>query len=317
MTTPYHYLQNSFDIATQTSLPRCLRISNHYMAALENEKTDVFIAPLYAAYKPKHLDLILKVNQWKAAGGVQEGETLNVAQQYLLLRGVKAKRWNVLTQTLFDNTTPTYKTIFPNNRVDFQTGTLDSRLNALTTLSLVLVGYPTLSALKTEVDAFLVTLNASIVSQKAALSNTTTKSAAAEVARMVVCVAQYGDLGLFMSKYAATPDSIAKYFDFNEMRHANQILFTGTQLKTEEAHFIVKHTFAGDEFVVCANNGTYNLWYYLSDKKTGLPGLVKIIVAPGTSQTVAITDLGDIANAFVMVYNPDPINKGSFEFEIV
>ena len=106
MSTPYHYLQNSFDIATQTSLPRCLRISNHYMAAIENEKTDVFIAPLYAAYKPKHLDLILKVNQWKAAGGVQEGETLNVSQQYLLLRGVKAKRWNVITQGLFDNTTP-------------------------------------------------------------------------------------------------------------------------------------------------------------------------------------------------------------------
>ncbi len=58
--------------------------------------------------------------------------------------------------------------------------------------------------------------------------------------------------------------------------------------------------------------------FYLSDRKTGTIGSVFIKLEAGEEKTISISELGDAAKMhFLMVSNPDLINKGEFIVEFL
>lgn len=316
MQLPYHYEQNSFEICCHSSLPKAQSISLFFYTALENEQNDAFIKPIFLAYKPFHFELMDKVSNLEKIKGIQEGETLNINQQFILLRSSKIKRWDIAVQGIFSDTTPDYKKIFPNKRTPFQNGSQTDKLNVLAALSKVLTDYPALDATNKEVELLYANINDSLTNQKSALRDTTSAAALAEVARINMCDEQYGFMGLFMSKYKKTPTVLRRYFDFNTLRHASQVLFTNSKVKPMSIHFVVKHTFHAGETVVCTNNGSKDLWFYLAKSKTEAAGATRVEVPAHSSSTVPVEQLGDLSNTYVLAYNPDDNLNGSYEFEI-
>ena len=174
-----------------------------------------------------------------------------------------------------------------------------------------------MATLKGEIDAFYETLDEADRDQKEAFTNLSDASTALEVARVEMCIAQYADLGTLMSYFSRTPLSLKVYFDLKSIRNGRQFLFTG-KVKKNYFHKIVERTLLPDTPLMLTNNGVTDLKFYISDKKNGTIGATFITVAAGNSKDIVASDLGDVSLLhFLMVFNPDLVNKGEFEVEFL
>ncbi|HEX3010225.1 MAG TPA: hypothetical protein VHO90_21695, partial [Bacteroidales bacterium] len=140
-------------------------------------------------------------------------------------------------------------------------------------------------------------------------------SEAMEGSRIRMSVAQFGDLGLIIKKYAASPESIEKFFDLESIRYSSQTKFNGT-LNPEETEFIAKRSFGDTDQILLKNTGDSKLRFYLAQTKELGPGTVFVELNKG-EQTVAASALGNTENTFLKVFNTDPLVPGSYTIKIL
>lgn len=249
MEKPWTYLVNQFINATKESYKKALKLSNYHDAAL---KTALDADPanpdwmlLYNRYHPVHLVYVDAYSQWKNAGGSQEGQTLNL-EQHLELLVTKAARWDAQVQVVYDKKSVEYKTLFPNGRAPFTTGSYITRILALQTLGTALTPFAALIATKMEVDAFYTTIDTVRDTQEGTKGTTKSKSEQVEDKRIVAMTEQYRDLGYLINLKAEDPDTIAPFFELSILRNQRQSLFTGT-LDTNENEPVLVHSFVADD----------------------------------------------------------------------
>ncbi len=312
---PWAFTQNPFKNATSDSYKLADRISTYHNAALVKMAGDPFFDALITTYTPLHNDLVKAYNNWKAQGGTQQGETLQL-NQLLDLLSTKIKKWDITIQGLYDNTSPDYKKLLPNKRNPFQVGSQTQRIAAVASLGINLDGIVPLATLRTEVLDFEASLNTTLQAQKGNLSATKTESEAVEAARLAVCIAMYGNMGALMQKYAAMPESIDQYFDLAAIRSGAQLVFTG-DTKPLQNENIFKHTFQANDKLELKNDGVTDLTFYLAAQKNDSPGANVITLQAGNAQTININTLGSLSNLFFNVFNADAINKGEWTVEFV
>ncbi len=81
MNTTWKYLVIQFLSVTNGNYKKAVKLSNYHDAALRAKAAqDPLLIPIYNRYHVLHLLLIKEYNLWKSAGGIQEGQTLNVEQ---------------------------------------------------------------------------------------------------------------------------------------------------------------------------------------------------------------------------------------------
>ncbi len=312
---PWSFTQNPFKNATSDSYKLAVRISTYHLAALVVKAGDPFFDELIASYTPLHNALDAAYNNWKAQGGTQQGETLQLTQLLALL-STQIKKWDITIQGVFDNTTPDYKKLLPNKRIPFQQGSQTQRIAAVSALAINLDGIVPLATLKTEVQAFEESLNNTLQAQKGNMSATKTESEAVEAARLAFCTGMYANMGALMQKYAALPEKIDQYFDLAAIRSGAQLVFTG-DTKPLQHENIFKHTFQANDKLELKNEGNTSLTFYLAPQKNDIAGANTVIVPAGTAQTINVNSLGSLTNNYFNVYNPDEINKGEWTVEFV
>jgi hypothetical protein len=130
-----------------------------------------------------------------------------------------------------------------------------------------------------------------------------------------MCEAQYANLGGLIQKYYKTPEMIGQFFDLQAIRSGHQVLFTG-QLKPAEVYTIVKHTFGEDDQIWLSNTGTTSLTFYLANGKGKQPGEKSVTLAEG-EQTILAGELGKLTDAYLTVFNTDPVYAGAFGIELI
>lgn len=247
----WHYLVNQFLNSTKDNFKKALKLSNYHDAYLNAKRaedpTDPDWDTLYNRYHPHHLALVAAYTAWKNAGGQQEGQTLNV-DQFLELLVTRAAKWDALVQATdgFEKGTPAYKSIFPNGRAPFYSGSKIGRIEAVNTLSQSLTGIVDLDPVKTLVDAFYGQLDTANDTQEGAKGTTKFKSQSLEQQRVETMIEQYRNLGFLIDKGANNPEFISVFFDLNVLRESRQSVFTGT-LDPEETEAVLIHTFSFDD----------------------------------------------------------------------
>jgi len=312
---PWIFVQNPILNATDGSYRLADRISTYHIGALQHHAGVAFFDALIATYAPLHESFITAFNEWKTQGGLQKGETLNIAQLMKLLSGTKARQWDVAVQNVYPQGTSDYVKLFPNFRTPFQQGTQTDREAAVAALNQAIGSDAALATVKTDVLAFYLQLKAALSVQKGSISGTKGDSAAVEAARVAMCTGQYANLGALIQHFAATPDNINQYFDLQGIRNGQQVLFTG-DTNPQQAETIMQHTFGTNDMLLLQNEGSTELRFYLAAQKNDAPSTSTVIVAAGSEQLVPITSLGSIALTFVNVYNPDTINKGEWTVQL-
>ncbi len=305
----WSFTQNPFLNATINSLRIAVRISNTHLAALTKFAGDPFFDALIAFYAPLDAALNTAVTAIKEAGGEQQGSTVNLNQLYNLLSSSRIRQWDITIQGVYELGTPQYKALLPHRRTPFQVGTQTERLIAVQTLSMAIGSDAQLAAVKTGVDNFYKQLSDALSGQKGDVQGGGILSKQAEAARVAMCIGQYADLGALMQNYAATPDMITSFFDMI-IRSGAQVLFTGDD-KPQEHKNILKHTFAAADMLSLENDGVTDQQFYLANSKTAAPDKAVVTVTAGQKLSIAASQLGDVTNTFLNVYNPDELIKAS------
>ncbi|MEI8204676.1 MAG: hypothetical protein WCH34_16780 [Bacteroidota bacterium] len=314
------YLVDPIESATQNNFKKALRVSIYHDGALLAKITpplvNPFIQGLYDLYHPLHLAYVDAYEIWHSEIGAQQGETLSLNQLLRLLRGPKIKNWDIGIQSHYDNTTPKYKSLLPNHRTPFQIGTQSDRISAVHGLSVAIGTDAALASVKADVDLTYSQLMAANTTQKGSKSTTIDNSKAVEQARVAMCQQQYYNLGAFIQHYVATPLTIAQYYDLEAIRSAHQVLFTG-HVNPQNAHFVVKHTFGLLDMLRIYNKGVTVLEFYLAPLKGNMPATHFLSLQPGTEHSGLASTVGDLADKYIMVYNPNAVDKGEYEIEFL
>jgi rRNA processing protein Gar1 len=305
------YLINPILTATEENYVNAIRLSVFHLAALQANQSDPNVAAMLLAYLPLHNALIGAYNAWRLQGGSQISDTLALNTLYAQLSG-KIKTWDVYIQTKYPEGTKEYAKLLPHHRIPFQTGAQFSKLTALENLNELVNADATLVFIKPDVNALYAALNAAYSHQKTSKGTTTIDSAAIEIARVNMCVAQYANLGGLIQRHSARPEDVEKFFDLEHIRRNTQDVFTHI-VDANTIYCIVKRTLKGDAVIEITNSGVVVLVFYLADSKKGDVGATFVSVPPEKTVTIVASQLGDVANPFVMVKNTDDISEGSFE----
>jgi hypothetical protein len=313
---PWPFTQNPFLTATDGSFRLAVRICIYHLGALMSKAGDPFFDAMIGSFTALDATLQNIYNKWKAAGGTQQGQTLQVKQLLKLLSGVKIKKWDIIIQGVYDNTTPKYESLLPNNRVPFQGGSQEDRISAVAALIAAIDGDAALATVTTEAQAFLTDIQAAILLQKGGITSTKSDSDAVEDARVAMCIGMYANLGALMQHFAASPVNIDPYFDLSVIRSGAQVVFTG-DTKPLENENIFKHTFHAGDGLLLRNEGVTELRFFLAQQKKDAPGAIVITVGPGAQKTITATDLGVLTNTFFNVVNSDAVNTGEWMVEFV
>ncbi len=295
METTWHYLVNQFINATTKSYKKALKLSNYHDAILKKAKTENPGIPeyttMYDRYNLVHLAYVDAYNQWKNAGGAQEGQTLNIDQLLVLLLN-KIIKWEAQVIGVFDKTSPEYKAIFPNGKYPFNSGYKDTRIMAVQTLATALKPYATLAATYTEVDAFYTTLDDARDNQEGAKGATKAQSEAVEINRLRAMNMQYRNLGLLMDFLGKTPLLIAPFFELSVLRNHLQVLFTGT-LEVAEKEAVLIHTFVADDEFKIKLEGAGEVKFYLGSQSLETNS-TPLVVNTDLETTYSASVFGDI-----------------------
>lgn len=315
MTRDWHFEINPFLVATRDSYPNARKISIFHDTALANVSTDPFFGPIYTAYHPLHTAFMTAYDAWVSQGHVQIGETLNLDQLLSLLLSSKISQWDVAIQNVYTKKTPQYATLLPHHRVPFQNGTQDDRIEAVKSLSTNLTGITALASVKTDVDNFYNQLNTANTTQKSGKTSKTAHSGSLETSRINICNSQYATLGLLINHFSTAPENISTYFDVATVRSGSQVHFTG-HLKPAHIHCVCKHTFALLDSITIHNESTVVLHVYSGLTKDTPAPVMAIPIAAGAKQTVKAGTLGNVADTYLIISNPDAHVTAHWELTI-
>lgn len=310
------YLNNPFMIAAQRSYRQGLKLSTYYDAQLQANIADPFFAALYAIYHPLHTDLSDAYSNWLAQGGTLKGETLTVDQLLKLMSPTKVNEWEYAVAGVFAKGTPQYVALFPRGRRPLNNGAKEMRIAALKQFSTNLTGIVALAAVKTDVDTFLAQLTSDRQTQLGGKGTTKHKSIETEMAIEIAMNVMHGDFGSMFRKFSGNTAHIEEYFDVNTIRNHEQIIYRRT-VKAGKVRNVMQHTFGESETITLINDGTVVLYFYLAPNDSeSLDGLTSVRVDPNSELTVAITDLGEVTNTYLNVYN-GTINDGHCIVELM
>ncbi len=303
------FINNPFMATAKRSYKQATKISTYHDAQLQAKAAnDPFFVPMYNTYHAAHETLNGAYTTWLSQGGTQKGSTLSVDQLLVLLSPKKVNGWEYTIQGVFDKTSPEYVALFPQARYPFSTGGKESRIAAVEQLSKSLTGIASLEAVKTDVDSFYAQLTNKRQVQLGHKGDTESKSSAIEIAIEAAMTEMYGNLGMLISHYKNNLSLIAAFFDLDTIRNHDQLVFNKT-VKPKKISNIMQHTFAAGDSLTIINDGNAPLEFYLAaDKKAAHNGTATLKLLPNTQQTIAITQLGDIANTFVNVLNDNTID---------
>ena len=310
------YLNNPFMIAAQKSYRQGLKLSTYYDAQLQANVADPFFADLYTIYHPLHLDLSDAYSNWLAQGGTLKGETLTVDQLLKLMSPTKVNEWEHTVAGVYTKGTPQYVALFPRGRRPFNTGAKEIRIATLKQFSTNLTGIAALAVLKVDVDNFLDQLTTDRQTQLGGKGTTKHKSIETETAIEIAMNVMHGDFGSMFRKFSGNTAHIGEYFDVNTIRNNEQVLYKRS-VKAGKVRNVMQHTFGESETITLVNDGTVALYFYLAPNDAApMEGLTTVKVEPNSEMTVPITDLGEVTNTFLNVFN-NTLNDGHCIVELM
>lgn len=220
--TTWHYLSNQFEQATRTSFKRCNILNNDHLSKLTSEGADPTIADLVTRTTPLSTAYSSAYSVWISASATYKGHTQLVDGLLSQLSSTKIKQWDIQIQGQHLEGTPEYTMILPDRRQPFQQGTKDDRLSEVEALATRLLDYPALAATQTDVDAFATLLRTARDNQQQREQLAAMASDQLEVARLALCTIMYGNLGVLMDKYRATPNMVENFWQLDLIRRTGQ-----------------------------------------------------------------------------------------------
>jgi len=219
----WHYLINSFLVSTVSNYKKALVLGTDHEAKLLANQADAVIAAMLATFTPvlqsfKATDLNLRI-----ALGDYKGETQTVEELFEELNKILLPNWELQIYLQFAKGTPSATALLPQGRKPFQNGTYDSRIQEIKVLGEKCAPIGVLQPLSVIILAFHVQLeSARQLQQSSGEGQVASLRTLRETARVSMCIAMFGNLGLLLNHYKTDPEQVANYFDLALLRKKSE-----------------------------------------------------------------------------------------------
>ena len=301
------FLSNPFEVATHGTYRKALEISTMHHSSLQHTSTtEPLLVPIFNRYQTVHKTLVDNYAAWQAAGGTQMGQTLSLSQQ-MALAYAKLDDWDLNIQLLHKKSTAIYKTVLPNGRKPFYTGSTDDKINAYNSFAIALNKIADLKSIADAVAATYTSLDAARGLQQGTITGTGNSSEQLEAARIAAMTMMHRNLGYCIDNFNNRPAFIESLFDLENIRSHSQNHFTGT-LKNAEKKEVFVHTFLADDGLHLRSNGNGSLTVYLASTAI-TNNSIGITIAANTDKHIKIADFAaaDLGtNRHLIIINNGP-----------
>jgi hypothetical protein len=193
-------------------------MSTDHFDKLFARKSDAIINELYEFGKPSFDAYITQYRKNVSDDANYQMYTLRFQNLLSDLSSTLARRWDIQILGVFDVITPEYKSLMPNNRIPFQSGPYEIRINSVKSLSDQLLQYPSLSALQKEVNDFHALLLLTRTQQQGFENTSQVNSAALENARVALAQAMHSIFGKLMGYYYLDLAMVESYYELRYLR---------------------------------------------------------------------------------------------------
>jgi len=219
----WHYLINSFLVATVGNYKKALVLGTDHEAKLMANQADPAIAAMLATFGPvlqsfKATDLNLRI-----ALGEYKGDTQTVEQLFEQLNKILLPNWELQIYLQFPKGTPNATALLPQGRRPLQNGTYESRIQEISALGQKCAAIVALQPLSVIILAFHVQIeSARQLQQSTGEGQVAALRTLREEARVTMCASMFGNLGLLMNHYQTGPEAVANYFDLALLRRKTE-----------------------------------------------------------------------------------------------
>lgn len=274
----------------------------------------VSVATLYNQFHPLSDAYVTAYDEHETQKAVVKAKTQEVTDLFNGLVSA-ARDWDLAIQTKYAaKGTPDYTRLLPYGRSPFYSGEKEMRVRAINQLSLSTTGITVLAATHTNVNDYYTDLNKVIGEQRDEMAKLDTKKAALEVARIAACDGLDNVLGGLKQLFPNDPKRVDEFFPLDLIRTIPQKVFIGSIAK-EATKNIVRRKQKPTSIIKIKNPGLTALHFYFASIKGGsIPvGTTPVIVQSLQAVSIPASDLGDLNNPFLTVYNPSDRVEGDYE----
>ena len=217
----WRYATNTFAVNTRESNVKMLSLSTDTHAKLKAEETNPAIAAILLIYEPVFFAYRDIDQQYGVKSGEYAGNTVGW-EQYLDQMPQKLRQWESLIRFVYVEDTPQEIAIFPNKRSPFESGTYESRLDALGALKIKTSADLSLAAAASQITSFYnAALGARLVQQ-------TSEGSLGQIAdlrenqRLILANEMTGVLGQLMFIHRYNLVEVERYFDLSLLRDTRE-----------------------------------------------------------------------------------------------
>ena len=215
----WHYLINTFLNVTRSNYKKALILGVDHEAKLQSHQADPVIMAMLATFSPvlqayKATDVNLRI-----ALGDYKGETQTVEELFELVNKTLLDDWELGVYSKFRKGTPEATALLPQGRKPFQSGTYESRIQEIKALGDKCAAIPDLEPLSVTILAFHTQIeSARQLQQTGGEAQVANLRLLREQARVSLCEAMFGNLGLLMNHHKTNPADVSVYFELPLLR---------------------------------------------------------------------------------------------------
>lgn len=226
----WHYLINSFLTATRSNYKVALVLGTDHEAKLMANQADAVIASILATFGPVLQSFKATDINLRSALGEYKGETQTVKELFDQLNKILLPNWELQIYLQYPKGTAPATALLPQGRKPFQNGTYESRIQEIKVLGDKCDPIAALQPLSVVILAFHTQIeSARALQQSSGEGQVASLRTLRETARVSMCVAMFGNLGLLMNHYRTNPEQVTNYFDLTLLRKKSE---TGPQVVT-------------------------------------------------------------------------------------
>lgn len=309
--------ENFIERLTRSTKKKLRMFAEDHYAALDEEKTNPLIQPLYDRTVTLHTDYKSDYDVWFSKRGIYKGKTAEF-EGILLQLPDKVAVWEAFVIITHPRESPTYIQIFPNGRSTFSRGTYEDRVSKVQALFNTLDTIAFANNPKADVQTFYNLMNTTRVAQQSAEQGVDNLSDSLEAKRISLSSLLYGNYGLLIDIFRDTPDEVNRFYDYSILRRrVSDESITGT-VESGQVVNILSEGITDETQFVLSNTGTVVLQFFSTPVlPEGNPENLGIRVQPGNSTTATVLQLGNSGDKCLNVQNLDTGGtQGSFSVDI-
>ena len=158
METGIYLLRNQFDNATKGNHKRMLMAAtDHFDKLAKVASQDVQVNTIYQMALPFFQTYVSRCQQLTTNYNLYQGRTQLFEEKIVELRSTLIRKWDVIIQYDYDETSAQYKMLLPNGRSPFQIGAYELRINAVSSLlaSVQAMNNPNFAILAQQIDTWV------------------------------------------------------------------------------------------------------------------------------------------------------------------